>query len=53
MSNNKTKKITIIGLCACLQANEDFEGIVDSPLCSSQSTNHNNTQRKTTGEKAP
>ena len=33
-----------------LQSHENFEGIIDSPLSSSKSSNHDNTERKPTGK---
>lgn len=34
-----------------LQPNENFECIIDTPLCSSEGTNHDNTKWKTTSAK--
>ena len=36
-----------------LQAYVDLEGVIDTPLQTSQGTNHDNTQRKAPGEQIP
>lgn len=36
-----------------LQANENFEGVIDKPLASSKGSDHDYTKRKTPGEKTP
>ena len=35
-----------------LQSHKHFEGIVNSPLCTSQSTNHDNSKRQPSGEQS-
>jgi hypothetical protein len=34
-----------------LQSNHDFESVINSPLSTSKGTNHDNTKRKSSGEK--
>lgn len=36
-----------------LQPNKNFESIIESPLCSSEGSNHDYTKGKTTSEKTP
>lgn len=40
-------------MCKNLQPNKHFECIIDTPLGSGQSSNHDNTERKPTGEETP
>lgn len=54
--NEKTplsKKLYHSRNCINLQPHKDFECIVDSPLGSSKCSDHDNTERKTTGKETP